>query len=209
MNIDLEEVFLDEDEIINATQSGDAVLAEIKETIRKRYGINTEFPRPRRQPPDISVLDESEEGAHCIADMTNDMLSNLLSEYTAFTVWLGQEVADAESARRLLDGNVGRVKALIALKLQQKKMPQAQIPAQVNAHSIIIALTLAADRERAFEEILTARYKAYSKSTTLLSRIVTIRTGIDEGGAAASRGNAPRPTPGKTSFRQPKSAGRR
>jgi hypothetical protein len=200
MNIN-EEVILDDDELENVTQSGDAVLTSIKKTIRARYGLDTEFHRPRRQPPDISVLEDDADGAHSIADMTNDMLSNLLSEYTAFTCWLGQEVADAEAARRLLDGNVTRVKALIALKLQQRKVPQAQIPAQVNAHTIVTALTLAADRERAFEEILEARYKAYSKSTNLLSRIVTIRTGIDEGGASASARTI---APGKAGFRQPK-----
>lgn len=179
-----EEVQLDDAELGDITQSGDDVLTEIKATIRKRYGISTEYPRPKRQPPDLSVLEEDDVG-HNVAALTNDELANLLSEYTAFTCWLGQEVADAESARRLLEGNINRVKSMIALKLQHRRVPQTHIPAQVGGHSLVVALTLAFDRERAFEEILTARYKAYSKSTNLLSRIVTIRTGIDEGGTTS------------------------
>jgi hypothetical protein len=183
-NITEEEILLSEEELDAFAQPANDVVQKLKESIQTKLGLDTTFRRPRRRPPDLGGFsdDDEEEIVRAVSELTDNQLTDLLAEYTQFANWLGTEVSEAEATRRLLEGNVERLEALIALKLQFQGYPQTKIPMRTKSHTLVVSLSQALDRERAFEEILRSRQKAYSKSAGVLSRVITIRTGVDEGG---------------------------
>lgn len=156
-------ILTDEDwkQFKTADEIVDQVDAEISKLGLERY------PKPSTQPPDLTAFD--------VAEIPNNQLGQLYSQYTAHAQFVFGEFVRAEAHYKAGVAALKHVEAVMKTKLFAQEVPKAEVPARVKEDPLRVqyeveVLTLFARRE-----ILEAYYKQFSKSADMLSRIIALR----------------------------------
>ncbi len=141
------------------------ILADIQEQVYL-MGI-PEYPKPKHTPEAIADVD--------LSAMSNRELEQLLSQYTAWTAYIGTKLAEAEVAVKAADAAMKAVVASLKASLLKDGTPKAEIDAKVRTSPQFIEYDLEYLKLYAMREILDAHNRAYSKSAQAVSRNIELR----------------------------------
>lgn len=169
---------LDDETILLATEEeldalclpADDTIEAVRTHLRESYGIHP-YGRPVTVPVDLG-----EGKADTISALTDDELSILLAQYNSYASFLSDKLAEAKSAYRLADTNANRIKKLLTLRYRRdSNVAKTDVDTYVAVHHVFVLAENEANKLYAVREILEARYQAYSKQASTLSRLIEIR----------------------------------
>jgi len=159
-----------EEELLELCQSADDIIEDVRRKLKNSYGVHP-YARPVTVPEDLGAGK-----ADTIPSMTDDELSILLAQYNSYASFLSDKLAEAKSAYRLADTNQSRVKKLLTLRFRRETdIAKTDVDTYVAVHAVFVHAEDEANKLYAMREILEARYQAYSKQASTLSRLIEIR----------------------------------